>query len=163
MIHLPIFKWATIQCCNSSSFNIGATLMENPTMRLRLLVLGVFASFVVSLAIVFSPASVKAQYTGSGNHVVTLDQAVKYIQNFKQNPVAPTTKGGYFERNIFDKILGQGGVVGIRYYYAAKDDGTPTVILVGVDSTGSDMVQGVVGEWSMPCPPFCGSTNQLSK
>ncbi len=133
--------------------------MKNSTIRLRLLVLGV----AVSLAIILSPASVKAQYSGVGNHVVTLDQATKYVQNFKQNPVAPSIKGGYFERNIFDKILAQGGVVGIRYYYAAKDDGSPTLVLVGVDSTGNDMVQGVVGESIFPCPPICGSTNQLSK
>ncbi|MGA9407838.1 MAG: hypothetical protein WBW71_11970, partial [Bacteroidota bacterium] len=75
-----------------------STLMKNSTIRLRLLVLGV----AVSLAIILSPASVKAQYSGVGNLVVTLDQATKYVQNFKQNPVAPSIKGGYFERNIFD-------------------------------------------------------------
>ena len=107
--------------------------MEKIAMRVRLLALVLLIGLVVSLAVVFSPASVKAQYSGNENHVVTLDQAVKYIQNFKQNPVAPSMKGGYFGRNIFDKILAQGGVVGIRYYYAAKDDGTPTLVLVGVD------------------------------
>ncbi|MGA7160860.1 MAG: hypothetical protein WBZ48_07650 [Bacteroidota bacterium] len=137
--------------------------MKKFTVRFRLFALGVFIVAIVSLAIVLVPASVNAQYTGTGNHVVTADQAVKFIQNFKQKPVAPTTKGGYFDRNIFDKILAQPGVVGIRYYYAAKDDGTPTVVLVGVDSTGSDMVQGVIGEWGSPCPPICGSQNQLSK
>jgi hypothetical protein len=137
--------------------------MKKFTVRIRLLVLIVFVSSIVSLAIIFSPASVNAQYSGVGNHVITLDQATKYVQNFKQNPVAPTTKGGYFERNIFDRILAQKGVVGIRYYYAAKDDGSPTLVLVGVDSTGNDMLQGVIAEWVMQCPPFCGSTNQLSK
>ncbi len=137
--------------------------MEKIAMRVRLLALVLLIGLVVSLAVVFSPASVKAQYSGNENHVVTLDQAVKYIQNFKQNPVAPSMKGGYFGRNIFDKILAQGGVVGIRYYYAAKDDGTPTLVLVGVDSTGNDMVQGVLGEEIFPCPPICSPTNQLSK
>ena len=137
--------------------------MKNLTMRFRFFALAVFVGSIIILAIVLSPANVKAQFTGTGNHVVTVDQAAKYIQNFKQNSVATTIKGGYFERNIFDKILAQGGVVGIRYYYAAKDDGTPTIVLVGVDSTGSDMVQGIVGEWGLPCPPNCGSTNQLNK
>ena len=137
--------------------------MKKVTVRLRVLVLVVFIASVLSLAIVFSPASVKAQIPGIQNHVVTLDQAVKCIQNFKKNPVAPSIKGGYFGRNIFEKILAQQGVIGIRYYYAAKDDSTPTLVLVGVDSTGNDMVQGVVGEWTNSCPPFCGSTSQLSK
>ncbi len=132
-------------------------------MKLRLFVLGGFISLLVSLAVVLSPSSVKAQYTGNENHLITFDQAVKYIQNFKQYPAAPAVKGGYFGRNIFDKILAQGGAVGIRYYYAAKDNGSPTLVLVGVDSSGNDMVQGVLGEEQFPCPPLCGSTNQLSK
>jgi hypothetical protein len=137
--------------------------MKNSTMMFRVLTLGVFVGLIVTLAVVLVPTNVKAQYTGNGNHVISVDQAARFIQNFKQNPTAPTIKGGYFDRNIFDKILAQGGVVGIRYYYAAKDDGTPTIVLVGVDSTGSDMVQGIVGEWGFPCPPNCGSTNQLNK
>ena len=137
--------------------------MKKFTVRFRFLALAVFIVAIASLALVLAPASVNAQNAGTGNHVVTADQAVKFIQNFKQNPVVPTTKGGYFDRNIFDKILAQPGVAGIRYYYAAKDDGTPTIVLVGVDTTGSDMIQGVIGEWSSPCPPICGSQNQLSK
>ncbi len=137
--------------------------MKKFTTRFRLLGLAVFIGFIVTLSGVFSPGTLKAQYTGNENHVITLDQAVKYIQNFKKSPAAPTTKGGYFGKNIFDKILAQGGVVGIRYYYAAKDDGSPTLVLVGVDSTGNDMVQGILGEWATQCPPFCPQTNQLNK
>ncbi len=71
-------------------------------------------------------------------------------------------KGGYFGINIFDKILAQGGV-GIRYYYVTNNDGSLTLFLAGVNSAGSDMIQGVIGEETFPCAPFCGSTNQLSK
>jgi len=111
-----------------------------------------------------TPSSVaRAQYTGNENHVVPLDTAVHLVQNFRAKPVAPPTKGGYFGRNIFEKILAQRGSVGIRYYYATKDDGTPTIVLVGVDSTGNDMVKGVVGEVGIPCPPYCSTSNALSK
>ena len=127
--------------------------MKNLTTIFRLL----------ALVAVFISATVKAQYTGSGNHVITIDQAAKFVQNFKQNPTAPTIKGGYFDRNIFDKILAQQGVVGIRYYYAAKDDSTPTLVLVGVDSTGNDMEQGIIGEWTAQCPPICPQPNRLNK
>jgi hypothetical protein len=118
-----------------------------------------FAAFVLVAPV----DRARAQYKGDENHVVSLDAAKHYIQNFKNNPVAPTTKGGYFGRNIFDKILAQAGTVGIRYYYAANDDGTPTLVLVGVDSTGSDLVQGVIGEVVYPCPPYCSSSSALTK
>jgi hypothetical protein len=137
--------------------------MKNLSARLQWFGLVFCIRTFIFLGIVFSPSSVKAQYSGNGNHVITLDQAVNYIQNFKQNPAAPGVKGGYFERTIFDKILAQKGAVGIRYYYAIKDDGSPTLVLVGVDSTGSDMEQGVLGEWVYPCPPFCSPINQLNK
>ena len=128
--------------------------MKNIAVRLRLLALAVVIGVVVSLVTAVYPASVKAQFTGNESHLITLDQALKYIQNFKQNPVPQSVKGGYFGRNIFDKILAQGGAVGIRYYFAAKNDGSTTLVLVGVDSTGNDIVQGVLGEEQFPCPPI---------
>ena len=137
--------------------------MRTSTMRVRLAMLGALVALSIALAVLLSPSGLKAQYSGNVNNVVPLDTAVKYIHNFNQNKVAPYIKGGYFGRNIFDQILAQHGVIGIRYYYAAKNDGTPTLILVGVDSTGSDMVTGLIGEWSSQCPPFCAPTNLLNK
>jgi hypothetical protein len=102
-------------------------------------------------------------YTGNENHAVSLDQAVKCVQNFAAKPEAPTIKGGYFGRNIFDKLLSQGGCVGIRYYYAKTDSGVATIVLVGVDSTGNDLYQGIIAEQSIPCPPWCSASNPLNK
>lgn len=131
--------------------------------KVRFLALVVLASAFVAFAILLSVNTVNAQLTGNENHVVTLDQAVKFIQNFKNHPTAPTIKGGHFARSIFDKILAQPGCVGIRYYYAALDDGSPTMVLVGVDQNGNDIDSGVIGEAITPCPPVCGSANQLNK
>ena len=108
-------------------------------------------------------AAQQKPYTGNENHVVSLDQAVKYIQNFAAKPEAPTVKGGYFGRNIFDKLLSQGGCVGIRYYYAKTDSGIATIVLVGVDNSGNDLYQGVIAEKGFPCPPWCPSSNPLNK
>lgn len=105
----------------------------------------------------------KQQLTGNENHVITLDQAIKYVQQFRSKRTAPAINGGFFGKNIFGKILSQSGCVGLRYYYAQKDDGTPTIVLVGVDSTGSDLVQGVIAEEAMPCPPICGVESILNK
>ena len=123
-------------------------------------------SSLVTLLFVLGANNISAQqpqYTGNENHVVTLDQAVKYVENFKSFPTTPSIKGAYFGRNIFDKILGQAGCVGIRYYYAKKDDGTATLVLVGVDSNGNDLTQGILGEESLPCPPFCPGPSPLNK
>jgi hypothetical protein len=105
-----------------------------------------------------SSARQQQQFTGTENHVVTLDQAVKFVQNYSTNPTVPTIKGGFFARSIFDKILAQNGCVGIRIYYAKKDDGSPAMVLVGVDTYANDMTGGTVGELLYPCPPFCGQS-----
>jgi len=137
-------------------------------IRLKFVTFAV-AALVSSIALVFA-LSVKSdarthslEYTAAGDHVITLDQAVRYIQNFKNFPSAPSIKGGSFSRDIFDQILAQPGCSGIRYYYAKKDDGTPTIVLVGVDGGGNDMTAGILGDENIPCPPVCGSPNQLNR
>lgn len=125
-------------------------------------------AFVGSLVLllVFGASTISArqqQFTGTENHIITLDQAAKYIQNYTSSPTAPTTKGGLFAKSAFDKILSQPGCIGIRYYYAKKDNGTPTLVLVGVDAGGNDLTVGPMAEDPFPCPPFCGSPSPLNK
>jgi hypothetical protein len=102
------------------------------------------------------------EITGASNHIITLDQATKYIKNYS---VAPTyaIKGAYFDKSIFEKILAQTDCVGIRYYYGRKDDGTPCIVLVGVDSKGSDIAAGILGDDAIPCPPLCPPFSPLTK
>ncbi|MBF8295613.1 MAG: hypothetical protein HW389_2158 [Bacteroidetes bacterium] len=117
-------------------------------------------SSLATLLIVFGTSNVGAsqqdQLTGNENHVITLDQAVKLVQNYQTSPRVPSIKGGYFGRNIFDKILSQSGCVGVRFYYAQKDDGSSTMVLVGVDNMSNDMTGGILGDVIIPCPPYCG-------
>ncbi len=123
-------------------------------------------SCVVTLFLVLGPSTLGArpqQVTGNENHNITLDQAAKYVQNFKNFPKTPTTKGGFFARNIFEKILSQAGCIGIRYYYGQDDSGTPNLVLVGVDAGGNDMTTGPIGELSIPCPPICPGSSQLNR
>ncbi|MDD8017775.1 MAG: hypothetical protein PHP42_05340 [Bacteroidota bacterium] len=99
-------------------------------------------------------------------HEVPLDSARKFIKNLDKDAMQMKTKGGMFNRDIFEKLLAQKGCTGIRYYYAKLDDGTPTLVLVGVDSTGSDMISATsaVAEQSYPCPPYCATqTSSLTK
>jgi len=102
------------------------------------------------------------EITGANNHIITLDQAVKYVQNYAAAPKY-AVKGGYFDRSIFDKILAQNGCIGVRCYYAQKDDGSPSLVLVGVDTQGKDMASGILGDDWVPCPPLCGIASPLVK
>ena len=101
------------------------------------------------------PTSQTQQLTGNEDHQVDLATAVRFIKNHRSNLKAPSIKGGFFARNAFEKILAQPGVIGIRYYYAQTDEGTPTLVLVGVDVKGQDIQTGLIMERISPCPPFC--------
>lgn len=136
--------------------------MKTNRSKLFTLIAVAAVSSLATLLIVFGTTNVGAsqqdQLTGNENHVITLDQAVKLVQNYQTSPRVPSIKGGYFGRNIFDKILSQSGCVGVRFYYAQKDDGTSTVVLVGVDNMSNDMTGGVLGDVVIPCPPYCGAS-----
>lgn len=103
------------------------------------------------------------QFTGNENQSVTLDQAVKYVQSYTMSPTAPTIKGGYIAKVGLEKILSQAGCVGVRYYYSKKDDGSPSLVLVGVDYNGTDLTAGPMYDNIFPCPPYCGAPSPLNK
>ena len=88
------------------------------------------------------------------NHQVDLGTAIRLIKNRKANLQASSSatqiNGGFFARSAFEKILAQPGAVGIRYYYAQNDDGTPTLVLVGVDAKGQDMQTGAIMDRIIP-------------
>lgn len=139
--------------------------MKTNTSKLFTLVAVALVSSLATLLITLNVTSASArqqQFTGSENHVITLDQAVKLVQNYQTSPRIPSAKGGYFARSIFDKILAQSGCVGVRYYYAQNGDGSMAMVLVGVDNMTNDMTSGVLGDIVYPCPPFCG-TSVLNK
>jgi len=105
------------------------------------------------------------------NHQIDLGTAIRIIRNHKANQTnnlatsskASSIKGAFFARSAFDKILAQPGVVGIRYYYAQHDDGTPALVFVGVDAKGKDMVTGYLMEMGGGCPPFCDGPSPLAQ
>jgi hypothetical protein len=99
----------------------------------------------------------------NADHQVDLATALRFIKNHKSNLKAPSTKGGFFARSTFDKILAQPGAVGVRYYYAQTDEGTSTLVLVGVDAKGQDIQTGLIMERAILCPPFCNNTSEFAK
>ncbi|HTY37865.1 MAG TPA: hypothetical protein VMH23_12180, partial [Bacteroidota bacterium] len=106
-------------------------------------------SSLVTLAIVLNVSSAGARQqvvSGIINHVISKDQAVKLVQNFQNSPHVPTIKGGFFSRAIFDKLLAQPGCVGVRFYFAQKDDGSTTIVLAPTDSLLNDLQDGPFGD-----------------
>lgn len=138
------------------------SLSTKPTKPALLVLSSAVLLLFIGIA-AFDSEAPQQKLTGHENHSVTLAQAVKFVQNFKTNPAAPSIKGGFIGRDALDSLLAQSGCIGVRYYYAKKDDGSPTLVLVGVGPDGNDLEQGVLLQQIIPCPPWCPSGGQLSQ
>jgi hypothetical protein len=128
--------------------------MKRPIVTVVIVfVVAVIAFFVGRNTCVYKPQ--KTNFPGADKHEITREQAEKFIQNNQKHPQIPKISAGAFQRAILDKILAQRDCDGIRCYYAQKDDSSSTIVLVGIDSTGSNLKKGVYADYIMPCPPFC--------
>jgi hypothetical protein len=101
-------------------------------------------------------------FTGKEEHSITLGEASKLTANYRRRAGKGAVTGGYFSREAIERILKQEGCVGLRYYFAETDDGRPTLILVGVDAQGEDLIGGFLVDLALPCPPHCSSRNPLN-
>lgn len=114
--------------------------------------------------------SAEKRFVGAEKHEITLDEAKKLIQNHwkslksrpgKEKGALTGTTGGSFDRVAIEKVLSQPGCDKLRFYYAAENNGAPTLVLVGVDSSGNDMTKASMMEKVWPCPPWCSSQSEL--
>lgn len=111
---------------------------------------------------------VEPAFPGAEKHQVSKEEAVRWIKNYqkqmtpKGKAAAEFVKGGAFDRAIIDKILAQPGCKQLRFYYALDDAAKQTLVVVGVDTAGRDMLD-IIGEKIYPCPPFCPFDSDLLK
>jgi hypothetical protein len=101
-------------------------------------------------------------FTGNEDHTITLEEASRLTRNFRKSAEPGSKLGTFFGKSTLQQILDQRDCVGIRYYYGLKDDGTPVLVLVGADANENDMVDGIIAEKGIPCPPACGEPDVLN-
>jgi hypothetical protein len=134
--------------------------MKRPIVTVVIvIVVAIIAFFVGCHTCIEKP--MQTNFPGAEKHEVTLSEAVKYVQNYRNNPQMIKTHGGSLNRAIFDKILAQPDCDGIRFYYAQNEDGSPTMVFLGITATGKDMVKGTLAEMISPCPPFCDGASDF--
>lgn len=136
-------------------------------VKIALVLVGLLAVNVALLALNESKSPVQDKYqqyrfTGSEDHRISLEEAAHLTRNYRNRVGDEARLGGLFAREAFDRILAQEGAAGIRFYYGEADDGTPELVLVGVDIDGNDIVHGELAERIMGCPPLCGNRNELN-
>jgi hypothetical protein len=96
------------------------------------------------------------------DHSISLDQAKKLMGGHRERTKGTGLRSGGFRREAIDKLLAQPGCVAVRFYMGKYDDGTESLVLVGVDENGMDMTEGLLINNQWPCPPFCPPESALS-
>jgi uncharacterized lipoprotein NlpE involved in copper resistance len=135
--------------------------MKRPIVTVVIvIVVAIIAFFVGRNTCIEKP--MQTNFPGAEKHEVTLSDAVKFVQNYRKTTPTPKIQGGSFQRAILDKILAQSDCDGIRYYYAQNDDGTLTLVLVGMTIKGTDITKGAIADRSAPCPPWCDAASELN-
>jgi hypothetical protein len=81
----------------------------------------------------------KKDYAAVGGEIGR-ETATEFIKAFGQ--AHPNENHVYYlGRNIIDKILAQPGCVGMRFYYGLNAEGKKTLVYVGMDADGKDLVE----------------------
>ena len=97
------------------------------------------------------------------DHSISKSDAAKKTKKYKEKKAKkdryPTLA---FHAAAYKRILEQPGCVGIRSYPGEDEDGTVTMILVGVDGDGNDMVDGALEQNPFECPELCSDENELN-
>jgi hypothetical protein len=92
-------------------------------------------------------------------NVITLELAQAWARRFNANPnillgIKAFTIPGSNIRNVMAP-----GVVDTRTYFGINDEGSPVLMMVGVDENGNDMIDDKNGlyvyDFTKPCPPNC--------
>jgi hypothetical protein len=94
-------------------------------------------------------------------HRISLTGAAALTKAYRDAQVSDV-KAGAIAKDQLLQLLNQSGCVGMRIYLGREPDGTPTVVLAGMDASDNDMTKGVILEQWWPCPPLCGAANSLN-
>jgi hypothetical protein len=116
----------------------------------------------------------------AGQFFPSVDEAADWTRNYRDKHPRLAADGSakkvlyatYFGNDFLQKIMGQPGCVGLRFYKATDSDKDSHILVVGVDKDGNDLVRRknengeeteevMVGNWGVQCPTWC-STGPLS-
>jgi hypothetical protein len=97
-------------------------------------------------------------FSGHEDHNITLQEAVGLTKAYRLSTTSDAVLGHYFGKDALEKTLAQTGCVGLRLYYGKHKDGRPTIVIVGVDNTGTDMTSGLICQRTWLCPPLCNDS-----
>jgi hypothetical protein len=100
-------------------------------------------------------------FNPNANNVISLEEASALTANFRQEFPDSIKANAYGKRDM-QTLLSQQNCVGFRIYNGLDEKGDQQLVIVGVDSNGDDLYEGVLLDTAQPCPTICSSENPLN-
>ncbi|HEY3399770.1 MAG TPA: hypothetical protein VGK03_03990 [Geothrix sp.] len=98
-------------------------------------------------------------FDSTHDHRIPREEAASLIRNFHSRAETGAHRATAFNRSAFEQLLAQPGAAGIRIYRAQHADGSPTMVMVAVDTAGQDLAgsTNLFIQRGTDCPPYCAS------
>jgi hypothetical protein len=95
------------------------------------------------------------------DHRISLADAAALTKRHRDTK-ASEVKAGVIAKDQVLQLLNQADCVGMRIYFGRNPDGTPSLVLAGIDASDNDLTKGMILEQLWLCPPWCGANNPLN-
>ncbi|TGE16447.1 hypothetical protein [Hymenobacter elongatus] len=96
--------------------------------------------------------TVQANAAAPAGQIISSAQAVEWTTRFQEaNP--QEIWAVFTEAGIFNQLLSQADCQGLRLYHGTDSGGDNTFVMVGVNSEGADMTEGLLADEAAKCPP----------
>jgi hypothetical protein len=101
-------------------------------------------------------------FNGNEGDFITLREGSEMTKRYRDTIQPGEVIGVFMGKEKIKAILDQSECKGIRFYFAVNNKGENTLVLVGADSNQNDMVNGLIGDETTPCPQYCSQPNSLN-
>lgn len=101
-------------------------------------------------------------FNGSEGEIISLEKGAEMTARFRKTITPGDTIGQFAGVDILNQILAQENCVGIRFYYALDEDNVKNLVCVGVDHNENDLIDGLIVDKMIKCPPNCSNSNPLN-
>jgi hypothetical protein len=79
------------------------------------------------------------------NHIITLEEAKAMTSAFQSAPeFEGKTVASDITTSAYQEVINQPGCVGIRTYFAIKESGELSIVVVGIDESGFELANGAI-------------------
>jgi hypothetical protein len=96
------------------------------------------------------------------NHKIDLEEAKALTKAHRDGTPQGTERAHMFPRDVFEALLKNPKVKGVRLYHGRGQGGKGEMIAVGVDADGNDLLADDIFDRGFPCPPFCTGAGGLN-